>query len=122
MEAVAFQVNKVRRAIQTQGSSFVVTSPVLNAYGEPSSWTVFKTIRGLYHETTGFISKTVKDGSSINRKSSPMILCLASEVSGLKKGMKVLHGSKEFALVEVKDLGEAGAIFDLSLEEIQHGE
>ena len=121
METPMFQQHKIQRAIQTQGSDFTVQSPGLNEFNEPTSWGYFKTIRGLYHEVTGYVTKTTDQGSSIKRKSSPMLLCLVEEIKGVQEGMRILIQEKPYTLVKIKDLSESGIVVDLSLEEIQDG-
>ena len=99
----------------------MVQAPVKDNRKEIVGWEDFKTIKGLYHETTSYITKSTDQGSSINRKSSPMILCTAQTIAGLETGMRILYNNKKYTLVEIKDLAESGIIFDLSLEEIQDG-
>lgn len=124
MEAALFQLYKVQRAISTQGTLFTVENSSKNEYNEPTDMVQTTQFKGLYHEyqeTTGFIAKTTSDSSTVNRKSSPMILCILDEVKGLSKGDHIIANRKTYELVEIKDIAEAGIIADLSLEEIQGG-
>ena len=123
METPMFQQYKIQRAIQTQGSDFVVQSPELNEFKEPipNSWSPIKVIHGLYHEVIGYTTKTTNQGSTIKRKPSPMIMCLKKDMDIVKEGMRVLVGEKPYNLVKIKDLSESGIIVDMSLEEIQDG-
>lgn len=121
MEAALFQLYKVQRAISIQGTLFTVETPSKNEYNEPTDMVQTTQFKGLYHETTGFIAKTTRDSSTVNHKSSPMILCILDEVKGLSKGDHIIANRKTYELVEIKDIAEAGIIADLSLEEIQGG-
>ena len=121
MEAILFQLHKVRQAIKAHGRVMTVKIPFLDAYDEPVEDAEVVTVMGLYHETTGYITKSTKDGSSMNRKSSPMFLCEKTSVTRIYPGLKAQIGNRQYIVVEIKDLDEAGVIADISLEEIQDG-
>ena len=114
-----FQLNKVRRLINTHGENFLVRRPKRNFFGEPTGETTEFYIRGLYHETASYLSKTSTEGSTTRQKSMPMILCVLGTLPTFLQEDILLYNGKEYRLGEVKDLSEAGVIGDISLEEVQ---
>ena len=114
-----FQLNKVRRLINTYGETFSVRRPKTNEFGEPLKEFTEYTIRGLYHETSSYVSKTSTESSTIRQKSMPMILCILDELPTFLQDDVLLYKGKEYRLGEVKNVSEAGIIGDISLEEVQ---
>ena len=116
----AFQLNKVRRMLRTQGISVVVKKPVLNDFGEPTGNTKDREIKGVFHETTSYASKTTTEASTIRKKSSPMLLCLWEDIAEILRHQdEVTINNKTYKVNEIKNLAEANLIADISLEEVQ---
>lgn len=119
MNQGAFQLNKVRRLIRTQGQVFYFKKPGKNEFGEPNGGTVSYEIRGVFHETTSFISKTTSESSATRKKSSPMVLILWESLGELRRNDTLELNGKKYLVVEIKNLSEANLIADISLEEVQ---
>ena len=119
MNSPTFQLNKVRRLINTQGRSVVVTRQGKNKFNEPNGETEIFNITGVFHETTSYLSKTGTDGSTIRSKPSPMLLCLWDEIQELQHTDLVSINNKTYRIGEIKNLCEADVAGDISLEEIQ---
>lgn len=119
MNAAAFQLNKVRRLIQTEGRSVVVTRQGKNKFNEPNGEAEVFNIRGVFHETTSYLSKTGSNGSTIRAKPSPMFMCLWEEIKNLKHTDQILLNNHTYNIGEIKNLCEADVIGDISLEEVQ---
>lgn len=119
MDAAAFQLNKVRRLIHTQGQRFTFERPALNDFGEPNGQAELITISGVFHETSSYVSKQKVESTTIRSKSSPMILCLWQDAL-LLQGTDVLrYNGKFYVVTEVKNIAESNVAADLSLEEVQ---
>lgn len=114
-----FQLNKVRRLIKTRGQVLYFEKPEKNEFGEPNGGTVSHEIRGVFHETTSFISKTTTESSATRKKSSPMVLTLWESLEGLRRNDLLKFNGKEYRVIEIKNLAEANLIADISLEEVQ---
>lgn len=114
-----FQLNKVRRLIKTRGQTFKFDTPDRNEFGEPNSETVSHMIKGVFHETTSFISKATAESSAIRKKPSPMIMTLWESLEGLRHNDTLKFNGKEYRVIEIKNLAEANLIADISLEEVQ---
>lgn len=119
MNAPAFQLNKVRRLINTQGRSVVVTRQGKNKFNEPNGEAETFTVKGVFHETTSYLSKTGSNGSTIRSKPSPMLLCLWNDVTMLQHTDLVAVNNRVYIIGEIKNLCEADVVGDISLEEVQ---
>lgn len=119
MNSSAFQLNKVRRLILTQGRSVVVTRQKQNEFNEPNGKAEVFSVTGVFHETTAYLSKTGSDGSTVRAKSSPMILCLWNDAQKLKHTDQITINSRTYNIGEIKNLCEADVAGDISLEEVQ---
>lgn len=116
----AFQLNKVRRILRTQGQKVEFRKPKLNDFGEPTKEFDSHTILGVFHETTAYASKTTSEASTIRKKSSPMLMCLWEDTVGiLSHKDQVEFNGKKYLVNEIKNLAEANLIADISLEEVQ---
>lgn len=119
MDAVSFQLNKVRRLINTQGEHFSFQRQETNEFGEPNGQTVSVNIAGVYHETTSFLSKTATDATTIRQKPSPMVLCLWEDAQKLLHADELSFNGKSYKVGEIKNISEANIVGDISLEEVQ---
>lgn len=119
MDAVLFQLNKVRRLLRTQGQEFTFARVSLNEFGEPDGQTEFVVITGVYHETTSYLQKSKVESTTIRTKASPMILCLWDEAQLLQHTDELDFNGKTYTISEVKNIAEANIVADISLEEVQ---
>ena len=121
MNALAFQLNKVRRLINTNGTLFRFVKVGEDEFGEPNGQTESVMIKGLYHETTSYLSKSSTESTTIKQKSSPMILCLWDDVTKITDGYELQFNGKKYTIGGIKNLSESNIIADISLEEVQCG-
>lgn len=119
MYAAAFQVNKIRRLIRTQGRLFDFARLGLNEFGEPNGQTELISILGVYHETTTYLQKAKVESTTIRTKSSPMILCLWEDAKLLQHTDTLEYNGKLYSVTDIKDVTESGLVADISLEEVQ---
>lgn len=119
MHKTAFQLNKVRRLIKTCGKVFKFSRPGANEFGEPNGETVSHSIKGVFHETTSYVSKTTADSSTTRQKSSPKVLTLWEEAKNLLHTDVLTFNEKSYRVNEIKNLAEANLVADISLEEVQ---
>ena len=119
MNSAMFQLNKVRRLINTQGRSVDVLRQGKNKFGEPNGEAEVFSVKGVFHETTSYLSKTGTDGSTVRAKSSPMFMCLWDEAIKLKHTDQVSMNNHTYNIGEIKNLCEANLVADISLEEVQ---
>lgn len=119
MHRAAFQLNKVRRLIKTQGQVFTIEIHEKNNFGEPTGKPKLCEILGVFHETTGYMSKTTSEASTLRKKPSPMVLTLWESIGELQHTNLIKFNDKSYRVTEIKNLGEANLIADISLEEVQ---
>lgn len=119
MEFSPFQLNKLKRLINTSGKSFVFQRKRVDEFGEPTAETVSQSIRGVYHETTSYVSSTGATASTTRTKASPMVLCTWAEASLVQIKDTLNWNGKHYTVSGVKDVAESALIGDISLEEVQ---
>lgn len=119
MVASKFQLNKVRRLINTQGQPFEFEREELNDFNEPTGEVVSRGIQGLYHETSSFISKTSSEATTTRSKPSPMILALWGDAAQLSPADVLFHNGKKYTVGGINNIAEANVIADISIEEVQ---
>lgn len=116
----AFQLNKVRRIIKTQGASITAKKYETNGFGEPTGEPEIVTIPGLFHEATAYASTTGTEDSTVRKKSSPMFMCMWEDIAEiLHLEDEVVFNNKTYRINEIKNLSESNIIADISLEEVQ---
>lgn len=121
MNSAAFQLNKVKRLINTQGRSVIVTRQGKNKFDEPNGEAEIFNIKGVFHETTSYLSKTGSNGSTVRAKPSPMFMCLWTEAQALQHTDQIQLNNRLYNIGEIKNLCEADVVADVSLEEVQTG-
>ena len=123
MYNAAFQLNKIRRLINTQGQEFHFTSLDENEFGEPNGETVSHHVKGVFHETQpafSYVTVETSEGTSTRQRSSPMIMTLWESVGGiLARKNQLKFNGKTYRVNEIKNLLEANLVADISLEEVQ---
>lgn len=119
MNSAAFQLNKIRRLINTQGREITIKVPSKNKFNEPNGVAETITIVGVFHEVTSYLSKTASDGSTMRKKPSPMFLCLWEEVQQIHYLDQVILNDRVYRIGEIKNICEANIAADISLEEVQ---
>lgn len=115
----AFQLNKVRRAIRTQGRPFEVVRPKTNKFNEPTQAMESFGFVGIFHETTEYTSKTATGASTVRQRSAPMVLALWEDIQEFHHQDLVRFNGKPYRINEIKNLAEANLVADISLEEVQ---
>jgi hypothetical protein len=116
----AFQLNKARRAIRTQGRPFDVVRYTTNKFNEPTQQTGPFGFIGILHDTTRFTAKSVNDASTIQQRSyAPMILTLWEDAKEIQPKDLIKFNGKSYRIAEVRNVAEANLVADISLEEVQ---
>ena len=120
MTGEAFQLNKLRRLIRTNGKAFLFTRPDKDEFGEPNGETVSHEILGVYHETSsGYATKSATEATTIRKKALPMGLALWESAKGLHHQDELTFSGKQYKINDIKNIAEASLVADISLEEVQ---
>lgn len=117
MNSPLFQLGKVKLALVRSGAHFLFQRDNLDEYNEPDgTQSTVVNLKGLYHETQGYITTTKGDASAVRSKPAPQILALWDEAKLLEQGdYTVINGAK-YLVTGVHDLSNANLIADISLE------
>lgn len=128
MDNYLFMVNKVQRRIEWSGKTYTFTRVVEDEYHREQGEINF-TVKGLYHKTHTYQSKSSSDGSVISKRPQPMILCLYNinnndEIidendvtnNNPQLGDKVIIGGKTMFVTGVEDIQEQHKVLHVSLE------
>lgn len=129
MDNYLFMVSRVQRRIEWSGEDYTFTRIVEDEYHrEQGEITI--TVKGLYHKTHSYQSKSSKEGSVISKRPQPMILCLYNNSNNSDEtlieheitannpqlGDKVVVGGKTFLVTGVEDIQEQHKVLQISLE------
>lgn len=119
-----FDRRKIERFIQTYGTEFVFERPIKNDYGEPTEEKDEIFVVGVFHQTSGYVTKTLSDGTIKRTKPQPQIL-VPGELNELSKrvriGDQLEYCSKHFEVVDMVDFNNLGIACDISLELVDRG-
>ena len=132
MDNYLFMVNKVQRRLEWSGEDYTFTRVVEDKYHREQGEINF-TVKGLYHKTHSYQTKSSKDGSVMSKKPQPMILCLYNNSNNNDEilvengensvrnnnptlGDKVVVGGKTMLVTGVEDIQEQHKVLQVSLE------
>ena len=119
---VYFDVSTVTRAINTHGQEFTFKHHSKSAFGEPDTEFTTITVKGLFHQTRGYITKTTSDGSITRSKPQPQILALVNESSGsLTLDDTLEYKDQNYRVTGVNNINNLDIALDISLEMIDNG-
>lgn len=113
----------ILRNINTHGQEFTFERDERNKYGEPTgAKTTVATVKGLFHQSRGFMTKNVSDGTVSRSKPQPQILCLAdADVKLVQQGDTLEYLGQLYTVVGVDDVNNLGIACDISLELFDNG-
>lgn len=119
---IYFDVSTITRAINTHGQEFSFKHHYKNTFGEPDAEFTTITVKGLFHQTRGYIQKTTSDGSITRSKPQPQILSLVNEDSSALILDDILeYKDHTYRVTGVNDINNLGIALDISLEMIDDG-
>jgi hypothetical protein len=117
MQYALFMENKVSRQIAINGSDFSFTHSAEDKYHNATTETTVA-LRGIYHQSTSYQSKTATDGSVTSSKPSPQILCLYKDGSKVSKGDEITVNDKKMFVTGMEDVQQLHVVSQISLEVI----
>ena len=119
---INFQKNKVNRLILINGQTFIFRRHKLNEFNEPIKDEYEEIeVKGVYHEVSGYITKTTSDNTTIRSKKQPMILIRVEDEQFLKKNDILHFKGKHYIVVDFINVNEYGICTDVSLEVVENG-
>lgn len=121
MNSPNFQLNKVRRHIETYGRDFTFTREGTDSFDEPNGTTESFVVKGVYHETNSG-TRTVQnnsDSATTWPKKIPSMLCLWELAQQVKLTDLVAINSKQYKISQIRNIEEANLVADIIMEEVQ---
>lgn len=117
----SFDLHKVERLLSKYGNKFVFNQPVIDDFGEPTAEFKEVDVTGVYHESQGYISKSVGDGTTSRSKPTSQILTLFPNGKTLSIGDTTKFNGKSYKVTGIKNVGNIDIAFDVSLEVVDDG-
>lgn len=119
MTNIEFQRHKLHRAIEVQGIEYTFFREELDEFKEPTGASYeLITVKGIWHESQGYVTTTKAESSVVRSKTSPQILVLYQEQFPLKQGDFVMVGDTRYTVTGYNDPTNLGIAFDISLEAV----
>lgn len=119
---IHFDIAKVKRAINTHGKQFTFKHYSKNNFGEPTGEYTSISVKGLFHQTRGYITKNVSDGTIYRSKPQPQILTLVSnDATSLTIDDELTYNNSIYRVVGVDDVNQLGVALNISLEVFDNG-
>lgn len=113
---------KLCRELKRSGKEYKIYRKGKNEFGEPDDEPKeVGALLAIYHESNGYVSKSLGDTTSYRSKKQPMLLCLYEDATFLLIGDVVIINEKEMLVTGVTNIQEWGIIGDVSLEVFDNG-
>ena len=91
----------------------------VNEFKEPSDKAeIVVELKGIYHESIGYVKRETSDGGTVRKKPQPMILTEWEKVAALQVDDFTIIDGKRYSVTSVKDVKKLGIYGDISLEVI----
>lgn len=117
MRTPKFELMKLKRALNSQGISYTFSRYAKNSYKEPTDTVSSSvTLKGIYHQTSGYIGVGITEAARVYTKPQPMLLTTYEDAKSLYPEDKVLISGKTYKVTGVTDINNLGIIGDISLE------
>lgn len=104
----------IKRSIERNGQCGEVYRKTTNEFGEPKENEKICNIKGLFHESNGYLGVVLAEKGRVYADKKPLFLIVYTEI--LKKGDLIVIDGRTFEITELDDLGNLHLFIDLSLE------
>lgn len=119
MKASNFLLHRLQVQLNMRGVEYVFSRQALDKFGQPLDDTQEEIkLKGIYHESNGYIQSTGSDATIIRTEKSPMILCLFDDGDKIKQGDMIAIAGKTFRVSGVLNIQNYSIAADISLEEV----
>lgn len=116
---LAFELHKVEQEIKVHGEDYTVNRDKLDEYGEATGDSEkVCDIRGLFHISKGFVSRSTGDATTTHATGNPMLLCLFSETEHIQSGDWLELNGARYNITDVTNVSEQNIVADMSLERV----
>lgn len=119
MKASNFLLHRLQVQLNMRGIEYVFSRQALDKFGQPLEDVQEQVkLKGIYHESNGYIQTTGSDATITRTKKSPMILCLFADGDKIKQGDRIVINEKTYKVSGVLDVQNYHIAADISLEEV----
>ena len=119
MKASNFLLHRLQVQLNMRGIEYVFSRQALDKFGQPLDDTQEEIkLKGIYHESNGYIQTLGSDATIITTEKSPMILCLFEDGNKIKQGDMITIAEKTFRVSGVLNIQNYSIVADISLEEV----
>lgn len=108
--------NRTKRQLLTRGTEFTFLRDIEDKYHQSVGADEVVTVRGIYHESNGYISVNKADSTLVQSKKTPMILALMVNVKLIAQGDYTIINDRKYKVTGVLDIQNYGVVADISLE------
>lgn len=119
MLAPDFLLHRLKVQLNMRGVEYTFSRQALDKFGQPLDDVQEEIIlKGIYHESNGYIQTTGSDATITRTKKSPMILCLFKDGNKIKQGDLISVNEKQYKVSGILNIQNYSIASDISLEEV----
>lgn len=119
MKAPDFLLHRLRVQLDMRGIEYTFSRQAVDKFGQPLEDVQEQIkLKGIYHESNGYIQTTGSDATITRTKKSPMILCLYEDGVKIKQGDSITIEGKQYKVSDVLNIQNYSIASDISLEEV----
>lgn len=108
--------HQVKNEIARSGQEYQFKRKKENKYNQIVGEEDIAIVKGIYHETNGYISLLKADASMVQSKKIPTILTLKENAIGIEQGDYTEIAGNKYKVTGVLDVQNYGIVVDISLE------
>lgn len=113
---IKFMKHQVKNEIARSGQEYQFKRKKENKYYQIVGEEDIAIVKGIYHETNGYISLLKADASMVQSKKVPTILTLKENAIGIEQGDYTEIAGNKYKVTGVLDVQNYGIVVDISLE------
>ena len=114
---IKFMKHQIKNEIKRSGSKeYAFKRKKENEYHQEIGEEDVAIVKGIYHETNGYISLSKSDSSYVQSKKVPYILTLIDDSSEIKQGDYTYISGRKYTVTGIVDIQNYGIAADISLE------
>lgn len=119
MKAPDFLLHRLRVQLGMRGIKYTFSRQAADKFGQPlEDIQEHIELKGIYHESNGYIQTTGSDATITRTKKSPMILCLYEDGIKIKQGDLIIIEGKQYNVSGILNIQNYSIVSDISLEEV----
>lgn len=113
---IKFMKHQVKNEIARSGQEYQFKRKKENKYHQIVGEEDITIVKGIYHETNGYISLLKADASIVQSKKVPTIFTLKENAVGIEQGDYTEIDSNKYKVTGILDIQNYGIVVDISLE------